>query len=103
MHIKIGSFEYNGQKKKKVKRKTEFSKIILIVSWLSGSVIIAFACWLTYMMVIHGLHGDVQLVSIILSGGFAEISLGTGFYYWKARKENELKLTGQITKEDELI
>ena len=81
----------------------EFSKKILIIAWLSGSVVIVFACWLTYQMVIGGYSGDVQLISIILSGGFAEISLGTGFYYWKARKENEIKLTGTIIREDETI
>ena len=81
----------------------EFSKRILITAWLSGSAVIAFACWLTYQMVMNGHSGDVQLISIILSGGFAEISLGTGFYYWKARKENEIKLLGTITKEDDII
>lgn len=81
----------------------EFSKKILVTAWLSGSFVIIFACWLTYKMVIGGYSGDVQLISIILSGGFAEISLGTGFYYWKARKENEIKLTGTITREDDLV
>lgn len=98
MHIKIGPLEYKSKERKK--QAMEFSKKILVTAWLSGSLVISFACWLTYMMVIHGHQGDVQLIAIILSGGFAEISLGTGFYYWKARKENELKLTGQITRED---
>lgn len=96
MHIKIGNFEYNKQKKNKAKRKTEFSKTILIISWLSGSIVIAFACWLTYQMVIHGKHGDVQLVAIILTGGFAEISAGTAFYYWKAKNENMQKIGNNI-------
>ena len=86
--------------KKRKRAPMEFSKRILITAWLSGSAVIAFACWLTYQMVMHGHSGDVQLVAIILSGGFAEITAGTGFYYWKARKENEIKLTGTITKED---
>ena len=101
MHIKIGPVEYKSKEKKK--QTMEFSKKILVVAWFSGSFVIAFACYLTYQMVMYGKHGDVQLIAIILSGGFAEISLGTGFYYWKARKENELKLTGKITKEDETI
>lgn len=88
---------------RKERKSTEFSKRILITAWLSGSAVIAFACWLTYQMVINGHSGDTQLISIILSGGFAEISLGTGFYYWKARKENEIKLLGTITKEDDEI
>ena len=86
--------------KKRKRTPVEFSKRILITAWLSGSAVIAFACWLTYQMVMHGHSGDVQLVAIILSGGFAEITAGTGFYYWKARKENEIKLNGTITKEE---
>ncbi len=88
-----------SRKEKHRKHPMEFSKKILRVAWLSGSVVIAIACWLTYQMVIIGHSGDVQLVAIILSGGFAEITAGTGFYYWKARKENEIKLTGTMTKE----
>lgn len=78
------------------KEKMEFSKKILVTAWLSGSVVIAFACYLTFMMVIYGLSGDVQLIAIILTGGFAEITAGTGFYYWKSKRENEIKLTGSI-------
>lgn len=77
----------NGDKKPK-----EFSKQILVTAWISGSIIIAFACWLTYMMVIHGHSGDVQLIAIILTGGFAEITAGTSFYYYKSKRENEIKL-----------
>lgn len=90
-----------GRKRKKAPM--EFSKRILITAWLSGSAVIAFACWLTYQMVMHGYSGDTNLVAIILSGGFAEITAGTAFYYWKARKENEIKLSGSITKEDDVI
>lgn len=72
--------------------KMEFSKKILIVSWLSGSIVIIFALWLTYMMVIKGYSGDVSLVALILSGGFAEIATGTGFYYWKSKNENMQKI-----------
>lgn len=88
-------------RKKKKKKTMEFSKKILVVAWVSGSTVVIFALWLTYKMVIGGYSGDTSLIAIILSGGFAEITAGTGFYYWKARKENEIKLTGSITKEDE--
>lgn len=80
------------KRKPKQKRKMEFSKKILVIAWLSGMAMILFACWLTYKMVIDGHSGDVQLIGIILTGGFTELATGTGFYYWKARKENEIKL-----------
>lgn len=93
MKIEIGPFKFDREKKvKKRKAKMEFSKKILVISWLSGSFVIAFALWLTYKMVLGGYSGDVSLVAIILSGGFAEIAAGTGFYYWKAKNENIQKI-----------
>ncbi|MEK5038756.1 hypothetical protein [Sporosarcina sp. FSL K6-3457] len=73
---------------KQRKPQMSFSKKILIVSWISGSFVIAFALWLTYKMVIEGYSGDVSLIALILTGGFAEIATGTGFYYWKEKNEN---------------
>jgi len=97
MKFEIGPFKYDGEKKaKKPKKKKEFSKTILKISWLSGSAIILFACYLTYMMVMHGKHGDVQLIAIILTGGFAEITAGTSFYYWKSKNENMKKIGNNI-------
>lgn len=88
--------------KRKPKKKVymEFSKKILVVSWLSGSLVVAFAMWLTYKMVIGGYSGDVSLVAIILSGGFAEIAAGTGFYYWKAKNENVKKIDNNVGGQD---
>lgn len=80
----------------KKKPRMEFSKRILVVSWISGSLVILFALWLTYKMVIGGYSGDVSLVAIILSGGFAEIGAGTGFYYWKAKNENIKKIGNNV-------
>jgi len=74
------------------KEKMEFSKLILIISWISGSLVIIYALVLTLLMVIKGYSGDVSLISIILTGGFAEISAGTAFYYWKAKNENMKKI-----------
>lgn len=97
MKFEVGPIKYESKKKvkkpRKPKKQKEFSKTILKISWLSGSAIILFACFLTYMMVMHGKEGDVQLVAIILTGGFAEITAGTSFYFWKSRSENLLKLS----------
>ena len=88
------------KRKPKEKVYMEFSKKILVVSWLSGSLVVAFAMWLTYKMVIGGYSGDVSLVAIILSGGFAEIAAGTGFYYWKAKNENVKKIDNNVGGQD---
>lgn len=66
----------------------EFSKKILVISWVSGSLITFYGLWLTYMMVIKGYQGDVSIIITILGGAFAEITAGTSFYYWKAKNEN---------------
>lgn len=80
------------KRKPKQKNRMEFSKKILVIAWISGMAMILFACWLTYKMVIDGHSGDTSLISIILTGGFAEITAGTSFYYWKSRAENMIKL-----------
>lgn len=88
----------------------EFSKKILVVSWVTGMMIIAYGLWLTYMMVIKGHVGDVSIVITILSGAFAEITAGTSFYFWKAKYENverekrkTLLETNGIEMEEEII
>ena len=90
--IKIDTTTKPKRNIKKKKSPMEFSKKILVVAWLSGSLIILFACWLTYQMVMYGHDGDVQLIAIILTGGFAEITAGTSFYYWKSKNENVKKI-----------
>lgn len=87
---------------KSKKKSMEFSKKILIIAWLSGMAMILFACWLTYKMVIEGYSGDVSLISIILTGGFAEITAGTSFYYWKAKNEN-MKKIGNYVRDDDIV
>ena len=86
---------------RKAKQPMEFSKKILVVSWLTGIFIIFFALWLSYMMIIKGHDGDVSIILTILGGAFAEITAGTSFYYWKAKKENEIKLSGIYNVEDD--
>lgn len=96
--------------RRKQKEPMEFSKKILVVSWITGMMIITYALWLSYMMIIKGHQGDVSIIITILSGAFTEITAGTSFYFWKARFENEererrktLLETNGIGMEDEII
>lgn len=114
MKFEIGPIKFDSDKfkvkreERKAKReeikskkpKREFSKMILVTAWLSGSAVILFACYLTYMMVMHGHEGNVELIAIILTGGFAEISLGTSFYYWKSKNENMQKIGNNVGGQD---
>ena len=36
--------------------------------------------------------GDTSPLAYIIPGIFAELSAATGFYYWKAKAENQIKL-----------
>ncbi|BAQ11284.1 hypothetical protein OXB_2813 [Bacillus sp. OxB-1] len=83
-----GYREYRRSLPPKVKKNISFSKKILIVSWVSGSLITIYGLWLTYLMVVKGYHGDVSIVLTVLGGAFAEISAATSFYLWKEKNEN---------------
>ena len=74
--------------KRKPGKRMSFSKKILIVSWISGSLITIYGLWLTYKMVIGGYDGDISIILTVLGGAFAEISAATSFYLWKEKNEN---------------
>lgn len=63
------------------------SKVILLVSYIFGAILTG----LTVVGVIKGY--DVTPLSIITGAAFAEISVSNAFYYWKAKKENVLKIS----------
>lgn len=64
----------------------EFSKKIIIAVSLSASIIAIFSCvmiWITK---------DLSPLSYLIPSIFAELGIGTGFYYNKAKAENQIKL-----------
>lgn len=63
------------------------SKIILLVNYILGIVLIV----LTVIVIIKGY--DATALGIITGAVFAEISVSNAFYYWKAKKENVLKIS----------
>ncbi len=69
-----------------MKQKTEFSKKLLYVIFTVTGIIIAFT------LVIVWKTGDTTPLSFLIPAIFTEVATATGFYYWKARKENEIKL-----------
>ncbi len=70
----------------------EFSKKILLIAFISTTLVVLFSCVLMWRT------GDLSPLNVILGGLFAEITAGTGFYYWKAKNENVLKIKN--SKED---
>jgi hypothetical protein len=68
------------------KKKVEFSKIILAVVALATIAI----CVVSFVLMFKTM--DLSPLSYIITGIFAELASATGFYYWKARAENIVKL-----------
>lgn len=74
-----------------MKKKMEFSKKILIVVSIATVLIVIASFVLMWRTM------DLSPLSYIITGIFAELASATGFYYWKAKNENLIKLT----KDDE--
>ena len=78
--------------------KIEFSKLIF---WLVFGMTAAVA---VYSRVPTWRTGDTTGLAYLIPACFGEFATATGFYYWKARKENEIKLMKaeglKISKED---
>ncbi|HHY72303.1 MAG TPA: hypothetical protein GX497_03580 [Bacillus bacterium] len=72
--------------KRKKRPKTEFSKKLLYVIFFVTGIIIAFTLAIVWRT------GDTTPLSYLIPAIFAEVATATGFYYWKAKKENEIKL-----------
>ena len=69
--------------------KIEFSKIIFIGVSILALAVTVFACAVIWRT------GDTSALAYLIPAVFAEAATGTGFYYWKARAENKIKLKAQ--------
>jgi hypothetical protein len=76
---------------RRVKKKPpkEFSKKILIVAGIINAVVIVF----TMVMIWRTL--DLSPLAYLIPSVAAEVATGTGFYYSKAKVENQIKLMKQ--------
>lgn len=71
----------------------EFSKKILITSYTIAISFTIFTCFLA----LQGL--DIDALSNIVVVCWGEVAIGNGFYYWKARGENKIKMMANMDKE----
>lgn len=79
------------------KRKKEFSKIIFVLNTCIAISVVIFTC------VAVALTHDTSALTYLIPAVFAEQATATGFYFWKARKENEIKLLKQYGKTAEKV
>ena len=68
------------------KTKIEFSKKILFVAAIINIAVIAFTCVMVWRTC------DLTPLTYLIPAVAAEVATGTGFYYSKARVENQIKL-----------
>ena len=67
-------------------KKTEFSKKIFVGVSAVTTVVVGFTLAVVWRT------GDTSPLAYLIPAIFAELATATGFYYHKARKENEIKL-----------
>lgn len=68
------------------KKKMEFSKKILIVVAVISIIVVA------YTLVMVAITQNLDPLNYLIPALFGEVATGTGFYYWKAKQENSIKL-----------
>lgn len=73
--------------------KTEFSKLIMMGVGAVTVLVTAFTLFIVYDT------KDTSPLSYLIPAIFAELATATGFYYSKARVENEIKLRKQYGSE----
>lgn len=66
--------------------KIEFSKFIFWAVFLLVLGVTVFGCALMWRT------GDTSGLAYLVPALFAEFATATGFYYWKAKNENRIKL-----------
>lgn len=77
----------------KRKKKMEFSKLIMLVVGAVTVVVTAFSLFMMWRT------NDLTPLAYLIPAVFAELSVGTGFYYSKAKAENRIKLRKQYGSE----
>lgn len=70
-----------------MKKKIEFSKKIFTGISIATSIVVIFS------LVMIWRTGDLTPLSYIIPAVFTELATATGFYYYKAKRENEIKLS----------
>lgn len=70
--------------------KFEFSKLILITAYITA---IIFTIVTAYIAIIGG---DASSFANIVLAIWSLVSVAVGFYFWKAKAENIIKLAGKV-------
>lgn len=82
-------------KRTKKKKKKEFSKKIFIGVTIGTVIVTSFAMYMSY------LTRDTSIFMYLIPAVFTEFATATGFYYWKAKNENVIKIDKNKEEENE--
>lgn len=69
------------------KKKVETSKFIVFFMMIMTLLVVGFSLFQMYKC------ETIEPLVYIIPATFAELATGTGFYYWKTKSENKLKIT----------
>lgn len=85
-NIKVSKVSKQKKRQKATKKRKEFSKVVVILDTIIFIAIIIFSCTLMWKT------EDTSALAYLIPSVFSLWSVCNGFYFWKARKENEIKL-----------
>ena len=81
-------------KETKHARRMEFSKKIFVTVSMIGIFVVLFSAYMVWKT------GDLTPLAYLIPATAAEVATGTGFYYAKAKAENEIKLSQRKESEE---
>lgn len=76
------------------RNKKEFSKVLVTLILVVTLAVIIFSMVMIYIT------KDTSPLAYLIPAVFAETATATGFYYYKARAENELKIKRQVYEDE---
>lgn len=80
-----------------MKKKMEFSKKIFTGVTIGVVFVVLFSCFMIFRT------GDLTPLAYLIPSVFVELATATGFYYNKAKAENEIKISNSFkNKNDDL-
>ena len=75
------------------KKKFEFSKIIIFIVGVVTITVTTFTLYMVWET------KDLSVLAYLIPAIFGETASATGFYFWKARTENKIRISKQIQEE----
>ena len=96
-NIKVSKVSKQKKKQRATKKRKEFSKVVVILDTIIFIAIIIFSCTLMWKT------EDTSALAYLIPSVFSLWAVCNGFYFWKARKENEIKLLQEYKTDAEKV